>query len=73
MHRIKEKGLHMTFIGTICTGLSLLDAKRVRIHSLYEVVRQAAATVSFSYGTPPAKMGLHAILFKLNDLIEDSI
>jgi hypothetical protein len=28
MHRIKEKGLHMTFIGTICTGACLAPHKK---------------------------------------------
>jgi hypothetical protein len=61
MHRIKEKGLHLMFIGTICTEACLAPRKRVRIHDPHEVVPQATATVSFSYGTPPVKMGLHAM------------
>jgi hypothetical protein len=39
----------------------LLHAKRVRIHGLHEVVPQAAAIVSLSCGTPPVKMGPHAM------------
>jgi hypothetical protein len=77
MHRIKEKGLYMMFIGTICTGACLAPRKRVRIHGLHGVVPQAAAIVSFSCGIPPTKMDLHAmmmhVLFKLNDSIKDSI
>jgi hypothetical protein len=61
MHRIKEEKLHMTLIGTICTGACLALRKRVRIHDLHEVVPQATVTFSFSCGTPPAKMGLHAM------------
>jgi hypothetical protein len=49
------------------------STQRVRIHGLHEVVPQAATMVSFSCGTPPVKTGLLAILFKLNDSIEDSI
>jgi hypothetical protein len=61
MHTIKQKGLHMMFIGPICTGACLAPRKRVRIHGLHEVVPQVAATVSFSCGTPPAKMDLHTM------------
>jgi hypothetical protein len=60
MHRIKEKRLHMTFIGTICTGAYLAPRKRLASVMLYDVVPQAAATVSFSCGTPPVKADLHA-------------
>jgi hypothetical protein len=64
----------MMFIGTICTGACLTPHKRVRIHGLHKVVPQAAAMVSFSYGTP-TKTDLHVMTcdFILNDLIEDSI
>jgi hypothetical protein len=68
--------LHMTFIGTICTKACLAPHKRVIIHSIHEVVPQAAATISFSCGSPSAKaayMQRHVILFKINDSIEDSI
>jgi hypothetical protein len=61
MHRIKEKGLHMMFIGTICTRACLAPRKRLASMMLHDVVSQAAAMVSFSYGTPPVKTGLHAM------------
>ncbi len=60
-------------IGTICTGACLAQRKKLASTTFHEVVPQAAATVSFSCGTPPTKMGLHAILFKINNSIEDSI
>jgi hypothetical protein len=61
MHRIKEEGFHMMFIGTICTGACLVPHKRVKIHNLHEVVPEATAMVSFSCGIPPEKTGLHTM------------
>jgi hypothetical protein len=40
MHRIKEKGLDMTFIGTICTGACFAQ-ESVRIHDASRCCPQA--------------------------------
>jgi hypothetical protein len=61
MHRIKEKGLDMTFIGTICTGACLAQ-ENVRIRDASRGCPPSFATiVFFSCGKPPVMTGLHVM------------